>query len=454
MKKNIISILILVLLFWSYGYANFEDTRSHEYGDAIEQLADMNIVQWYPGNVFRPDQGITRAEMLKILMIGADIALQTGSTTCFPDIKSTDRYRDYVCTAKSRGIIAWYDDGTFQPNKVVSNVEGMKIALKSFDIEPRLEWRQKNWYDMYMNFVHDNSIFSKYSIYPNSVMTRAMMAHLTTSIINQWTQSRSYTRQNNSLWCKAPQPNSAPTSVAVNGVQRSIITDIGKNYNQNEPTKLIIAFHGRTNPNTLVRTYYKVDRASDGNIIMVYPSWLPEEWPTRSRQNPGDKPNSLRDYALFDKIVQEFSEEYCINKDEIYVVWHSLGGWFTNTLWCARWNIIRGIGSVGWSITSRTTCTWPTSAIIMHHPEDNLASFAGWEAARNALLTQNQCDINQTEPTWPEWGNCVTYTSCIAGSSVVRCPHSDSTENGRYYPHTRPDFAGKAIRDFFTDTLK
>jgi hypothetical protein len=35
----------------------------------------------------------------------------------------------------------------------------------------------------------------------------------------------------------------------------------------------------------------------------------------------------------------------------------------------------------------------------MHHPEDNLASFAGGEAARNSLLTQNQCDFNQTEST-------------------------------------------------------
>jgi len=45
MKKYIISILTIIFLFGNNGYANFEDTRSHEYGDAIEQLADMNIVQ-------------------------------------------------------------------------------------------------------------------------------------------------------------------------------------------------------------------------------------------------------------------------------------------------------------------------------------------------------------------------------------------------------------------------
>ncbi len=452
MNRYSMSIMIMVCSSLCFSTRAFEDTISHPYQSDITQLSDLNIVQWYPGNLFKPDQTVTRAEMLKIVMGGADISLSTGSKKCFSDIAWWEWYSDYVCTAKSMWIIAWYNDWTFQPNKPVSNVEWIKIALNWFWIKPQsIQWAQR--YDDYINFVHQNNIFSRYSMYPDWAMTRGMMAHLTAQIINQWTQPRTYTRQNNSLWCKVPQPDSSPTSVSINGIQRSIITDIGKNYTQSQPTKLIIAFHWRTNPNTLVRTYYKVDRASDGNIIMVYPLWLPEEWPTRSRQNPWDKPNSIRDYALFDKIVQEFSEEYCINKDEIYVVWHSLGGWFTNTLWCARGNIIRGIGSVGWSITSRTTCTWPTSAIIMHHPEDNLASFAWGEAARNALLTQNQCDISQTEPTWPEWGNCVTYTSCIEGSSVVRCPHSDSTENGKYYPHTRPDFAGKTIRDFFTDRL-
>jgi polyhydroxybutyrate depolymerase len=178
---------------------------------------------------------------------------------------------------------------------------------------------------------------------------------------------------------------------------------------------------------------------------------LPEEWPTRSWNNPGDKPNNLRDYALFDTIVQTISDQYCIDRDEIYVVGHSLGWWFTNTLACARGDVIRAIWSVGGSST-KTVCSWPTSAIIMHHPDDNLASFAGGEWARNALLKQNQC-WPETKPIWPEWWNCIEYTDCMGWSSVVWCPHSDSNENGRYYPHTWPDFAGQAIRDFFTDRL-
>lgn len=437
-------------------FANFSDTTDHIYQEDIRQMVELDVVQWYPWNVFNPDWAITRAELLKIIMLAADITLNTGSESCFPDIKASDRFIDYVCTAKTMGIIKWYEDGTFRPNTPVLFSEGIKIGLEGFGISIREEKKKEAWYERYMDFVHDNTIFSRYNIYPEKGMTRAMMTHLAASIINKGTQGWSNTRDNRSVWCAAPAPNFTPSAIELNGTLRNIITDVGPRYNQSKPAKLIVAFHGRTNPNTLVRTYYKIDRASDGNTIIVYPAGLPEEGPVRSWMNPGEKATSLRDYALFDKIVEEFSDMYCIDQDEIYVVWHSLGGWFTNNLACARGNVIRGIGSVGGSSTlSSSNCSGPVSAMIMHNPEDRLASFAWGEAARNTLLAQNKCNADEYKalPNSPEEGHCIEYTSCLAGSAVVWCPHSDSIENGRYYPHTWPDFAWSEFRKFFTQRI-
>ncbi|NOZ44074.1 MAG: hypothetical protein GXP45_02860 [bacterium] len=86
----------------------------------------------------------------------------------------------------------------------------------------------------------------------------------------------------------------------------------------------MIAFHGRTNSNDRVRSYYHVEEASQGNAIFVYPSGLPENSSPRSRSNPGDPSDQLRDFALFDAIVDEFSNKYCIDKDRIFVIGHSL----------------------------------------------------------------------------------------------------------------------------------
>jgi polyhydroxybutyrate depolymerase len=162
----------------------------------------------------------------------------------------------------------------------------------------------------------------------------------------------------------------------------------------------------------------------------------------------------MRMYELFDEIVKTYSEQYCIDMDRIFVVWHSLGGWATNTLACARGDMIRGSASIGWSVTA-SACTGPVSALIMHHPEDRLASFQWWVNARDLLLEQNSCN-NQTTPLswWPHEWNCELYTSCQDWAWVTRCPHSDSTAyDWRYYPHTWPNFAGETIRNFF-DWLK
>ncbi len=68
MKKYSISILLIGLVILSSCTRAFDDTIGHTYQSDISQLSDLNIVQGYPGNLFKPDQTVTRAEMLKIVM--------------------------------------------------------------------------------------------------------------------------------------------------------------------------------------------------------------------------------------------------------------------------------------------------------------------------------------------------------------------------------------------------
>jgi len=438
------------MYLWSTVYANFSDIENHQYQESIEYITEQEIVQWYPDDTFKPDQTITRAEITKIIVQAHSPEVTKVATNCFPDVELEDRFASYVCYAKVKWIIQWYPDGTFWPDNPVTRAEWLKIALETFQVDiNKSEWDFR--YSPYRNFAHNNNIFSKYNQYPDNTMTRWEMAYLTQQLIFQKEGNRQFDNQRNnqSPWCFTTQPNYTPAMSVVDWVQRNYITDIGQKYNHSNPSKLIIAFHWRTNSNEQVQWYYNIDRVRDERDIIVYPAWLPA-WNARNRSNPWDPSDQLRDFSLFDQLVEEFTNNYCINMDEIYVVWHSLGAWFTNSLACARGDIIRAIGSVWWS-TTINKCSGPASAIIMHNPKDRLASFAWWETARDQLINQNGCDPNITTSVGPELWNCIQYTQCLDEATVIRCPHTQDYGRGSYYPHNRPDFAATEIRNFFEE---
>ena len=449
MKKNkyIVTVSLILGMLW-YISADFSDTANHQYKESIEYITEQEIVQWYPDDTFKPDQTITRAEITKIIVQAYTPETDKLPIDCFPDVNLQDRFSPYVCYAKAQNIIQWYPDGIFWPNNPVTRAEWLKIALEAFHIDIE----ESTWifrYSPYREFAHNNNIYSKYNDYPDSPMTRWEMAYITQQLLFYEEGNRQFDNQRNnqSLWCTKPQPNYTPAMSIVNWIQRNYITDIGQKYNHTNPSKLIVAFHGRTNSNQEVQWYYNVDKVRNERDIIVYPAWLPA-WKARNRSSPWDPSDELRDFAFFDQLVEEFTENYCIDMDEIYVVWHSLGARFTNSLACARGDTIRAIGSVWWS-TTINECSWPASAIIMHNPNDRLASFQWWETARDQLIRQNGCNPEETIPVWPELWNCIQYTQCLDKATVIRCPHTQDYGRWSYYPHNRPDFAAQEIRSFF-----
>lgn len=452
--KRMHSIVVYLCLWFSFflGTSTFaltpKDISSHQYRESIQYLYDHGVVQWYADNTFGPDRDITRAEIMKII-VKADVWDAVGSwSNCFSDV-TNDRYAIYVCYAKEHDIVKWYTDGTFKPAQNVVIAEALKMWLETFDADVDAVKSGDKRYQPYLDFVHNNTIFSKYTMSPTRNMTRGEMAFLIHKLMlnKAWLLSFTNVRDIKSPWCSKTQPNSNITSSVVNWVTRNYITDIWTSYNQSTPIKLILAFHGRINSNTQVREYYDLDEASNGNAIIVYPSGLPEETSPRNRSNGWDKSYALRDFALFDKIVKDFTENYCIDMDQIFVVGHSLGAWFTNSLSCARGSVIRAIGSVGGG-TTINTCNGPVAAITMQNPDDNLSPYAAAVTARDQMLRQNECS-DETKP-YGSQGNCVIYTKCLKDAPVIRCPYTESyNSNGSYYPHLRPDYAGELILDFF-----
>jgi polyhydroxybutyrate depolymerase len=430
--------------------ATFADTENVQYKESINFLKDRGYVEGYEDGTFRPYDAIKRGEMIKLIttMLHSDAIIGQG-TDCFMDVKK-QWFSRFVCFAKNRNIVQGRINGKFfAPANSVAMAEGLKMGIEAFDMKITPPAKGQKWYKPYVEFAHKNNIFSKYSYLPGAEMSREKMAHLMHQLIliDEGTKPISFQRDPRSAGCGRTPPGKVPTSSVVNGINRTYITVVPNAYSKDEPIKLVFAFHGRTNPNTMVRTYYKVEEAAKGKAIFIYPSGL-SVGSGRSWADGGDKADDLRDYELFDHLYWKFTNEYCINVDEVYVVGHSLGAWFTNSLACNRADVIRGIGSLGGG-TAWGNCTGPVAAMVWHNPKDRLAPFGSGERARDQMLAQNQCSFN-TKPIQPSSGSCVEYQGCGEYSPVIWCPHriDNASWDGRYYPHNWPRITGPSIWSF------
>ena len=104
--KNLIFVLFLVFGFSiSFTFAQFSDSEGSPYASAINELTTRNIVKGYPDGTFKPQQAITRAELLKIILLAANVELSAGQESCFSDVPKEERYADLVCSAKAMGIV-------------------------------------------------------------------------------------------------------------------------------------------------------------------------------------------------------------------------------------------------------------------------------------------------------------------------------------------------------------
>lgn len=249
--------------------------------------------------------------------------------------------------------------------------------------------------------------------------------------------------------CGKPAPDAAPSSLTVDGRTRNLIAVIPSDYRPDQPHDLVVAFHGRTNSNAEVRRYFDLERHAANPTIFVYPESLRDAQGRNIWSDPADSPEKLRDFSFFDAILQAMSEHYCIDRDRVFVVGHSLGASFANALACARGDVIRGLAGVGGGSSRPSRCTGPVAAMVMHNPRDAQVPIAEGLRLRRDLLSQDGLPTG-SEPDVPQRFNYRRYGAESEENPVLWCPLGDDrTASGRFYPHQWPAGTGAAIMAFF-----
>ena len=125
----------------------FSDIENHWAENYILEMAELEIIEGYFDNSFKPNQSITRAELTKLVLEAFDLYSPNTDPSSydiystweilFSDVEHGMWYNPYIRKALEFGLISGYEDNTFRPNQVITRAEAAKLILSAADIETK-----------------------------------------------------------------------------------------------------------------------------------------------------------------------------------------------------------------------------------------------------------------------------------------------------------------------------
>jgi hypothetical protein len=114
---------------------NLTDISGHWAEADIADLVARGAVAGYPDGTFQPDNNITRAEFVTILVRALGLEATTG--TVFADT-AEHWAKGFISTAAASGIVTGYDASTFGPDDFVTREQmaAMVVRAAKFELKP------------------------------------------------------------------------------------------------------------------------------------------------------------------------------------------------------------------------------------------------------------------------------------------------------------------------------
>jgi len=99
-----------------YNDVAFSDISNVKWAvEAIESLAARGVISGLGDGTFRPNNKVTRAEFIKMLMIALELESEEAECT-FSDVEEGAWYYEPIAVAQKLGIVSGKGDGTFGVN--------------------------------------------------------------------------------------------------------------------------------------------------------------------------------------------------------------------------------------------------------------------------------------------------------------------------------------------------
>ncbi len=111
----------------------FADLNGVEWArEAIEYLYNNDIVSGKSDEEFAPQDNITRAEFVKIIVLALDLPLSKGDF--FVDVPSNSWYAPYVYAAYDAGLVSGDEENRFNPNDNITRQDMAVILYRAYKL--------------------------------------------------------------------------------------------------------------------------------------------------------------------------------------------------------------------------------------------------------------------------------------------------------------------------------
>jgi hypothetical protein len=105
---------------------NFTDVRAGRwYNTAISARASAGVITGYNDGSFRPDNAITRAEFVTLVVQLSGVS--AGAATTFRDVPVGAWYYGSAAASYANGWLSGYGDGTFRPANKITRAEAVTL---------------------------------------------------------------------------------------------------------------------------------------------------------------------------------------------------------------------------------------------------------------------------------------------------------------------------------------
>lgn len=172
-------IISIILPLTAESESWYEDVPNNDqYHDAIWYMTASSFASGYPDNTFRPENLVTRAEALKMILASSKTEITDGTGLVFSDVVDSDWFHSYLSTALNLSIISGYEDGTFKPHETVNRVEALKMLLQANAVTLT---EGVEWYDKYLNFAIEHALVvpsSTGDYLPSNLVTRGELSEM------------------------------------------------------------------------------------------------------------------------------------------------------------------------------------------------------------------------------------------------------------------------------------